>query len=214
MRKTLKLAVLAFLVAAIVAPRTGNTAQVTLPQPTASYDATVTFDSGSSHYVSTVNAAGPNERRSATINGGEQTVLINRATGVITLLVPTLNTAMVLDNGSATGYGIAGLNRLPVTVEGQDTISGVPATRYAVSAQNARGSFNGRVWATQDGILMQIDGTVIHDGKTTPVRAVTSNLHRRPQPPALFVVSNGIKPMGVDILGMLKSAKSVPVSTQ
>jgi hypothetical protein len=141
------------------------------------------------------------------INGTEETVLINRATGTITLLMPGLNTALPIDNGGPNGFNITILNKLPVTAEAQEPINGVMTTRYAVNGQTAKGSFTGHVWATPNGILMQVVGDTVHNGKTTPVKAVTSNLQQRPQNPALFTLPVGTKPMAVDILGMLKAAK-------
>ena len=46
---------------------------------------------------------------------------------------------------------------------------------------------------TADGILLKVDGTAQHEGKTTPVRIALANIHVRAQDAALFDVPGTMK---------------------
>jgi hypothetical protein len=84
---------------------------------------------------------------------------------------------------------------------------GLPATRYAVTGNAQQGSFSGHIWETANGIILKIDGNTVHKDKTTPIVATLSNLHIRPQSPALFVLPNGIKQLPVGLAGIMKGVK-------
>jgi hypothetical protein len=201
MRKTITTAGLAFLLMA------GMAQADTLPPPTASYDATATADAGTSHYTAQINAAGPRERITSVVNNAEQTIIVDTTTGNVLLLVPGLNAAVPL-NARATGsFDIASLNTMPVTPEGQDTILGLAATRYAVTGDTQDGSFTGHVWDTPSGIILKIDGTATHKGQQIPVKAELANLRIRPQNPLLFVAPAGMKQLPIGLNGLLKGAK-------
>ncbi len=201
MRKTIKTATAAFLMI-------GPAAQAaSLPLPTASYDATAAVDAGSSHFTATINAAGPKERVTTQVNQIDQTVLVDLSTGSAQLLIPALNAAMPIDSRATGGLNLAQLNTLPVTVEGQETILGLPATRYGVKGDSRQGSFNGHVWETASGILLKVTGNAVHAGETTPVNAVLTSVQLRPQDPALFQLPPGMKRLPVGLNGLMKGAK-------
>jgi hypothetical protein len=200
-----------FLLAILFLCDRGIAQAATLPTLRTAYDATAAIDFGTTHIDSTVNADGQKERRTFDTKAVQQTVLIRHDQGKAYLIIPAFNTAMSMDNGQIPGgYDLEMLQTIPVTAEGTETIDGVKATRYAVSGQSAQGSFAGQVWSTADGIILKVDGTAQHDGKTTPVKIILANLHIRPQDPALFEVPPTMKVVPYAMAQMLmKGAKNM-----
>ena len=201
MRKIITPAGLAFFLMA------GTAYAATLPPPVASYDAVANVEAGSSHYTATINAAGPLERITTPVNGMDQTVLVDRRNDTVMLLVPGLNAAVPLEAKGNGHFDIRMLDNIPATLEGRETVLGLPATRYAVKGQTAEGSFDGHIWETADGIILKIEGDAVHNGQTTPVKAALTELHVRPQNPALFQLPSGMKQLPVGLNGLLKGAK-------
>jgi hypothetical protein len=176
----------------LLAAGTGQAA--TLPALHTAYDATASIDFGTTHIDSTVNAQGPKEHRTFDGKVGQQTVIIRHDLGKVYLIIPALNVAMSMDNGQIPGgYDLEMLQTIPVTAEGSETIDGLKATRYAINGQSPQGSFDGHVWCTTDGIILKVDGTVQHEGKTTPVKIALAEVHIHPQDPKLFEIPATMK---------------------
>ena len=193
--------------AAILLSLAGASASAdTLPRPTASYDGTATVTSGGNQFTATVNAAGPRQRWTADVHGTPQTVLVNRDTGAVTLLVPAFGAAMAIDTQGAAGFNLAQLNTLPVTAEAHETIDGIDTIRYAVTAESRQGSFTGHVWVSEGGILMRIEGTGTQNGKATPISAAMTEVHLRAQNPALLNLPPKTRVIPLAIVGAGKGA--------
>jgi hypothetical protein len=188
----------------------------TLPALRTAYDAQAAIDFGTLHINSTVNADGPKERRIFDTESGQQTVIIRHDQGKIYWIIPALNVAMSMDNGQIPGgYDLEMLQTLPVAAEGTETVNGLLATRYKVTGQSPEGSFDGQVWSTANGIILKVDGTVQHDGKTTPVKIALSNLQVWPQNPLLFEVPNTMKIVPYAMAQMLlKGSKALALPAQ
>jgi hypothetical protein len=207
MRKVIKLAVAGFFWSASISATLADT---TLPPPKAAYDATVTIDYGDSHTVSTVNADGPKERRTAALvaGGQPQTIIVRRDEDKIYLLIPALNAAMTVGSTEVPGFNLDDLDTLPVEAQGTDKIDGMTATRYHAAAATKQGAFDGLIWMTGNGIPLQIEGTVTHKDKVTPVKITTSDLHIRAQAAQLFEIPSGMKVMPAGMAGLLSGVKA------
>ena len=181
-----------------------------LPAPTASYDASIASDINGNQNTSTINAVGPKQRIVVHLSNGDQTVLINRSTGKVYLLMPAMNAAMQLDAQTMHGYNLTALNSLPATAEEDEQVGGVDTTRYAIDAEDKNGRFAGHVWSTQNGAILKIEGMASTNGKDTPVKIELSNFHERPQNPALVSLPRAMKVVPFGLAGLLGSQKQYP----
>jgi len=97
---------------------------------------------------------------------------------------------------------------------GEESVAGIPTTKYAVAETTPEGSAAGTLWLSRDGILMRLVGTLTATGgKVTTVRWELKNVHIGPQPDALFEQPSGFAKLPPEavapLLGLkLKSAKS------
>lgn len=124
-------------------------------------------------------SAGKDRREFAT-SGGGQVLLLRRDTNNAYMLTPhqRFYVGMTYQQVSALVGDIEAMD-IERTSMGDDTVAGVPTTRYEVSGTSPQGGrFVGDMWFTQDGILMKALGTVTFNGKETPVETGLRNLRR------------------------------------
>ena len=158
-----------------------------LPAPTASYSATATYTIGKDHYTSTVFANGANERRVVDTELGPQIVIIKRNEGKAYLLQPAIGALEMPLSSKEIGVDVGQLFTTTARPAGTETISGLKTTKYRLTAQPATNTkFTGTVWATDDGIIVKVDGTGSYRGQPTHVAMALSDVKRGDQPVSSF----------------------------
>lgn len=135
----------------------------------------------------------------------------SRVDGLNNLLIirPDLQEALVIQPESRMGMKLpltdpevgavaTTLSALSGTAEGAETLSGEAVTRYRVQDITPDGSgFDGRVWATRDGIYVKLEGRTGGEGAAN-VAMLLSDIRRGPQDPALFEPPAGLSIMTLD----------------
>jgi hypothetical protein len=95
---------------------------------------------------------------------------------------------------------------------GQETVSGIASTKYAIDETVPEGHATGTLWLSRDGIPMRLTGTfTATKGKVSTVRWELSHVKTGPQPAALFETPQGYSKLPAEavapLLGLrLKSA--------
>lgn len=139
------------------------------------------------------------ERRESQVDGLNNLLIVRPDQNQATVIQPESRMAMKLpltdpEVGLVPGL-LAGLSG---TAEGTETLAGEKVTRYRVQDVTPDGGgFDGRVWATADGIYVKLEGHAGGEG-AGQVSMTLSNIRRGPQDPALFEVPAGLQVMTLD----------------
>lgn len=141
------------------------------------------------------------ERRESKVDGLNNLLIVRPDQNQATVIQPESRMAMKLPlTDPEVGLVPSLLARLSGTAEGTETLAGEKVTRYRVQdVAPDGGGFDGRVWATTDGIYVKLEG---HAGgqATGQVSMTLSAIRRGAQDPALFEVPAGLEVMTLDPL--------------
>jgi hypothetical protein len=160
---------------------------------TTEYSADVVIVNNGQTINSRVNRT-PNALRSETPQGGGQTVTaivrLDRNLGWV--LIPGTRNAAEVD---LTGFPLVlALLRNPTataTAEGTETIDGMAVTRWRVQGGDPGARFDGRVWATAEGVVVKVEGVADVPQGRQQFSLVAHNIRIARQAPGLFEIPNG-----------------------
>lgn len=141
------------------------------------------------------------ERRESRVDGLNNLLIIRPDRQEALVVQPESKVGMKLPlTDPEVGAVATTLSMLSGTVEGTENLSGEAVTRYRVQDIAPDGSgFDGRVWATRDGIYVKLEGRSGGEGAAN-VAMVLSGIRRGPQDPALFEPPAGLSIMTLDPL--------------
>ena len=174
------------LLAAALAGARPASAQQMLGDTRVPYSADRTVVTGGKTYVGRVYAAPGEQRHEQNVNGLPLVAILRADKKVAWLELPDLHVFTDFSFPAAiTDYADQKQLGAPV---GTETIAGLPAQKYRVEHQGTDGSqVFGYAWITEDGIVLKLDGSFVQpSGRETKASYELSNVHRAPQPPALF----------------------------
>lgn len=139
------------------------------------------------------------ERRESRVDGLNNLLIIRPDQGEALVVQPESNMGMKLPlTDPEVGMVASSLAQLSGTAEGSETLSGERVTRYRVQDITPDGAgFDGRVWATRDGIYVKMEGRSGGEGAASIVMTLT-DIRRGPQDPALFTPPAGLSIMTLD----------------
>jgi hypothetical protein len=92
----------------------------------------------------------------------------------------------------------------------QETVNGVPTTKYRVEREVDGSHVSGFLWVSPENILMKFDIRIerAHHGKPIAIAMELSHIKGGPQDPHLFTVPPGVSPISMDalapLLGMIR----------
>ena len=158
---------------------------------------TVSSDKGS--YEGTVwHAPGRERREFATVAGG-QAVLLRRDKDAAYLLAPSRKWYV--------GFGLHAVAALAGGLDGftverrrvrDETMAGLKATRYKVTASGGGGRFDGDAWFSREGIVLKLAGSLVgRDGIARPVETSLSDVAVGPVDEAMLSLPAGY--FGLDL---------------
>lgn len=171
-----------------------------------SAERTVTVNGRS--YTGTLFHTAGRERHEQDLFGMREVFILNAAAAQGWVVLPSLKTYLEFPFPPVmAALAGADLEKNPV---GEDTIDGIPTTKYRVSRTAPDGtSAKGFLWLSRRGVLMKLDGTVTRPGGST--LALGMELHglkEGPQDPKLFVVPPGLTRLPVETLAPLLGGNS------
>lgn len=139
------------------------------------------------------------ERRESRVDGLNNLLIIRPDQGEALVVQPESNIGMKLPlTDPEVGMVASSLAQLSGTPEGTETLSGEAVTRYRVQDITPDGAgFDGRVWATPDGIYVKLEGRTGGTGAAS-IAMTLSDIRRGPQEPALFTLPTGLSIMTLD----------------
>lgn len=147
------------------------------------------------------------ERHEQVMLGMQEIFLLDQNQGAGSLILPALKTmvAFPFPPLMATLLDPA----LTQSSEGEETIAGVPATKYRIDRTAPDGTRgNGFLWISRRGVLMKLAGTVTAPGgHRTVIDMVLSGFQEGPQNPALFVTPPGLARLPAEALAPLLGLK-------
>ncbi|MBP7336493.1 hypothetical protein [Niveispirillum sp.] len=141
------------------------------------------------------------ERRESRVDGLNNLLIIRPDRQEALVVQPESKVGMKLPlTDPEVGVVATTLSMLSGTAEGTETLAGEAVTRYRVQDITPDGSgFDGRVWATKDGIYVKLEGRTGGEGAAAIAMSL-SDIRRGPQNPALFEVPAGLSIMTLDPL--------------
>ncbi len=159
---------------------------------TTEYSADVVITSGGQTINSRVNRT-PNALRTETQQRGQtMTAIVRLDRNLGWLLIPGTRNAAEVD---LSGFPmLPGLLRNPnatATREGTETIDGMTVTRWRVEGGEPGARFNGKVWATAEGVVVKIEGESETNQQRQPFTLVARNVRIARQAPGLFEIPDG-----------------------
>ncbi|MFV3073281.1 hypothetical protein [Niveispirillum fermenti] len=139
------------------------------------------------------------ERRESRVDGMNNLLIVRPDLDEAVVIQPESRMAMKLSlTDPEVGIVPSILARLSGEPEGTETVAGEKVTRYRVQDMTPDGGgFDGRVWATPDGIYVKLDGRT-GDGGVAAISMQLSEIRRGPQDPALFEVPGDLIMMTLD----------------
>lgn len=141
------------------------------------------------------------ERRESRVDGLNNLLIIRPDRQEALVIQPESKVAMKLGlTDPEVGLVATNLSLLSGTAEGTERIGGEAVTRYRVQDMTPDGGgFDGRVWATKDGIYVKMEGRMGGEGAANVAMSL-SDIRRGPQDPALFEAPAGLSIMTLDPL--------------
>jgi hypothetical protein len=156
----------------------------------------VSTDLDGRRVVARIHSDGIRTRTESTTVGGTSVILSDPAAGRSWLYLPGEAMATEADEADHGLIPDPVVNpAIPHREEGRETVMGESALRMAVGGPGS-GPFTGRVWRTEDGILLKAEGELATPtGGSVPLRVQVTELVRGPQDPALFRLPDGVRIM-------------------
>lgn len=172
-----------------------------LPPPTAAYSASQNLTVDGLALSARLFHDQGRERRESRVDGLNNLLIIRPDQDQAMVIQPESKVGMKLPlTDPEVGVVATTLSRLSGTAEGTETLSGESVTRYRVQDMAPDGGgFDGRVWATSDGIYVKLEGRTGGDAAATIAMTLT-DIRRGPQDPALFDAPPGLSIMTLDPL--------------
>ena len=147
------------------------------------------------------------ERHEQVMLGMQEIFLLDQNQGAGSLILPALKTMVAFPFPPLLATLLdPSLTKSP---EGEETIAGVPATRYRIDRTAPDGTRgNGFLWISRRGVLMKLAGTVTAPGgHRTVIDMVLSGFQEAPQNPDLFVTPTGLAKLPAEALAPLLGFK-------
>jgi hypothetical protein len=167
------------------------------------YSATRTVIVDGKEYRGRVFAIPGKQRHDVDINGVELSFVLDIDGGAGIIAAPALHS--YVDFPLPPLLAELDRRRLEGHEAGEETIAGLPATKYRLeytASDGARGS--GFLWLTRDNILLRVEGRIERPGhRPMTVTMRLENLRLGPQDNKLFQISNGLKKLPYQALEML-----------
>jgi hypothetical protein len=125
-------------------------------RPKVAYTARTVMRGDTGTIIGRVWASGDKERRELLVNGARHAVILRRDRGVSWILMP--DQRMYLEQGlEASGADRFQGGHLEREALGEESVNGVPATKYRVHGTAADGApFDGLLWMTEDEIPVRV----------------------------------------------------------
>ncbi len=173
----------------------------TLPAPNAAFSASQDLTVDGVSLTARLFHDHGKERRESKVDGLNNLLIVRPDQNQATVIQPDSRMAMKLPlNDPEVGLVPSLLARLSGTAEGTETLAGEKVTRYRVQdVAPDGGGFDGRVWATADGIYVKLEGHAGGQGAAA-VSMTLSAITRGTQDPSLFDVPAGLQVMTLDPL--------------
>lgn len=152
------------------------------------------------------------ERHEQNINGIPAIFVLHRDTPLAEAVLPRMHT--VVDFLLPPELKMFDDPRLKKRVIDQETVNGVPTTKYALTVDVPEGHGDGTMWMSDTGIPMKLDGQFTKtNGKSGRLHWELTNVRIGPQPASLFTTPPGFTKLPAEavapLLGLqLKSAKA------
>ena len=179
-----------------------------LPLPKASYSADAVFESNGHSYTGRINVDGYKERRDLKDAHGVGSVkIIRRDLGKLFELRPKRQSALELRIAAAEAAGETGAPGSDIdtfygadaTPQGNETIAGLPTTKYHVATETSPGlKIDAFIWSTDDGIIVRVVGKASVEGGDQAAQVELTNVARGAQDPSLFEVPQDMKVISPD----------------
>lgn len=162
------------------------------------YAADFTVTSGRGTYTGQVWHMPGMERRDFATAAGGQALIVRRDQDAAYLLKPAGRWYVALGL-RAVGVLAGGIDAM--TAERRkvrdETVGGIPATRWKVKAGGPRGGFDGEMWTSRDGIVVKAAGRLGDGADAEPVEMALSGLKVGPVDARLFELPSGW--LGMDL---------------
>jgi len=158
-------------------------------------------------YAGRVIHAPGRERREFDGMGGREILLLRRDIDEATVMWPERRMYVSTSFSQLSGM-VGGIEEMMLErrKSGAETLGGEACTVYDVTGSSSQGgSFRGKMWMTQDGILMKAKGSVRFNGKDTAVETGLAHLQRIKSDPQAFT-----RP--ADYMGMPINLKALGLS--
>jgi len=159
---------------------------------TTEYSADVVITSGGQTINSRINRTPSALRTETQQRGMTMTAIIRLDRNLGWLLIPGTRNAAEVD---LAGFPmLPGLLRNPnanATREGTETIDGMTVTRWRVTGGEAGARFDGRIWATAEGVVLKVEGESEMNQQRQAFTLIASNVRVARQAPGLFEVPDG-----------------------
>jgi len=199
----MRFSLFALLVVAAAAIPAGAMASTSLLGASLSYSAVreVTVD-GRSYTGKVFHVAGK-ERDEQEISGVSEIVILDGASDKGWVIVPMMGT-FVEFSFSPVMAKLAD-PALKKTRVADDSVNGVPATKYYVDTTSSDGTnAKGFLWYSRQGVLVKLQGAVVTThGHRTSVAMTLSHIEEGPQGQSLFVVPAGLTQLPAEALAPL-----------
>lgn len=173
-----------------------------LPTPAAQYQARQVLTVNGAVLEATIHHDRGKERRESRVDGLTNLLIIRPDQPKAIVIQPESKMAMEIDAADPeVGVVPTALATLNATREGTETIAGEKVVKYRVQDTfPAGGGFDGRVWASADGIYVRIEGTATDGGEPIDVSMKLTEIKRGPQDAALFTPPPGLRMMTMEPL--------------
>jgi hypothetical protein len=186
--------------------------------PRAEYSANQTIETADMSMKGRVYYATGKERREMVTDGGKMTMILRQDKKVTWMLMPeeSVYREMPLQQGPANSGDLSGYKILESSRVGEETVNGVPATKYKVIMQAPDGAkMGGFHWLSKDSIALKADMIAVDQGSKTRLKFELSDLRVGRQDPSLFEVPAGYSKMDMPSFGSMmggadKGASNVP----
>jgi len=159
---------------------------------TTEYSADVVIVTGGQTINSRINRTSSALRSETPQNGQSLTAIVRLDRNLGWVLIPGTRNAAEVD---LAGFPmILALLRNPTataTAEGTETIDGMAVTRWRVVGGDPGARFDGRVWATSEGVVVKIDGIADTPQGRQPFSLTARNIRIARQAASLFEIPNG-----------------------
>lgn len=161
------------------------------------YTADSVMEADDLEVISRVYHSGGMERMEQETDGASQAIILRTDKKLAWVLMPQMQTYLEIGY-DALGASIYDPNDMDYTLvdEGPDTVAGVKAVKYRMSAVGKDGKrFEGYLWLTPENIMVRIEAASKGKGKTERVKMELRNLRIGPVDRSLFEVPSGYTKM-------------------